>query len=367
VRILLTVPSLDRSFGGPIGKASALMRALGALGHSVTLVGAGDGAGGIGLGQIGHFHATPMPRRVAPLLDAVCRADVVHVLGLRDPVGTIAALKARQRRVPLVVEPVGMHRRWLRSMTVKRLYDGSVGRVVMGTAARVVAASQMEADEMVEDGVDRRRISIRSNGVWFEEPLSRPRRGALRRELGIPATAPLVVTIARINAIKGLPLLARALSQLPNVWGLITGPDEHDGTLENLLRLRTALHHGDRLVVLPEGLWGERKTLALAEADCFCLPSLHESFGTAAIEAAGVGIPVVTTSGCGVAEWLEPSASRVVAPGDVGALSDAIADVLTSRSFREGASRGMARIRSELSWPRLAQRQLAIYQEALLC
>jgi glycosyltransferase involved in cell wall biosynthesis len=136
----------------------------------------------------------------------------------------------------------------------------------------------------------------------------------------LPATAPLVVTIARIIAIKGLQILAPALSKLPNVWRLITGPDEHDGTLENLLRLRTAIGHGDRLVVLPEGLLDERTTLALAETDCSSMPSFHESFGTAAIEAAGVGIPIVTTSGCGVAEWLERGASRVVAPGGVGAL-----------------------------------------------
>src|SRR3546814_1179968 len=62
------------------------------------------------------------------------------------------------------------------------------------------------------------RIRDWSSDVCSSDP--RPRRGALRRELGIPATAPLVVTIARINAIKGLPVLARALSQLPNVWGL---------------------------------------------------------------------------------------------------------------------------------------------------
>ena len=120
------------------------------------------------------------------------------------------------------------------------------------------------------------------------------------------------------------------------------------------------------MVVLPDGLWDERKTLALAEADCFCMPSLHESFGTGAIEAAGVGIPVVTTSGCGVAEWLEPGGSRVVAPGDVAALSGAIADVLFLHSYREIATRGMHRIRSELSWDRLAEQQVAIYEEALL-
>ena len=103
---------------------------------------------------------------------------------------------------------------------------------------------------------------------------------------------------------------------------------------------------------------------ALAEADCFCLPSLHESFGTAALEAAGVGVPVVTTEGCGVAEWLDRGASRIVAPGDSGALSRAIDNVLGSHSFRARAVEAASRIRSEFSWAHLAVLQIEIYRKA---
>lgn len=335
-----------------------------AIGHSVSLMGADDGAGGVGLGRIGRFHGTPIPARTAPLFDAVRLADVVHVLGFRDPVGTITALEARRRRIPLVLEPVGMHRRRLRSIVLKRAYDETLGRVVIEAASRVVASSHLEADELVRGGISRDKISIRPNGARFNEMRSQQRGGPFRAELGIPAAVPLVVTIARINMKKGLDVLARALSQLPGVWGLIAGPDEGDGTLERLLHLRGALGLGGRLIVRSEGLWGERKATALSEADCFCMPSLFENFGTAAIEAAGVGVPVVTTTECGVAEWLDPGSSRVVAPANAAALSKAIADVLGSRSFRDGAIDSAARIRSELNWSRLASQQVAIYEEA---
>jgi glycosyltransferase involved in cell wall biosynthesis len=364
MRIIVTVPSLDKSFGGPFGKAGGLLAALTALGHSVALVGAGESAGDVGLGQIGRFHATPVPRHVRPLLRVVRDADIVHVLGLRDPVGTIAALEARRRGVPVVLEPVGMHRRRLRSLFLKRVHDETLGRIVIRAAARVVASSHLEADAMVEDGIARDRISIRPNGALFDDMLPLPQRGPLREELGIPASSPLVVTIARINAIKGLPVLVRGLSELPDAWGLIAGPDERDGTMETLVRLRKTLGLGTRLVILPEGLWGQRKMKALAEADCFCLPSLHESFGTAALEAAGVGVPVVTTEGCGVAEWLDRGASCVVAPGDSVALSRAIDNVLGSSSFRARAVEAATRIRSEFSWAHLAVLQVEIYRKA---
>ena len=226
MRIIVTVPSLDKSFGGPFGKAGGLLAALTALGHSVALVGAGDNAGDVGLGQIGRFHATPVPRHVRPLLRVVRDADIVHVLGLRDPVGTIAALEARRRGVPVVLEPVGMHRRRLRSLFLKRVHDETLGRIVIRAAARVVASSHLEADAMVEDGSPGTGLDP-SERRTFRRYVAPPQRGPLREELGIPASSPLVVTIARINAIKGLPVLVRALSELPDAWGLIAGPDEH--------------------------------------------------------------------------------------------------------------------------------------------
>jgi hypothetical protein len=97
----MTVPSLDREFGGPVGKARSLAGALRARGYDVVLVGAGDPDGDrtVGLGRRGSFHATPIPRRLHPLRRLTSGADVVHVIGFRDPVGTVAANEAAGRDV----------------------------------------------------------------------------------------------------------------------------------------------------------------------------------------------------------------------------------------------------------------------------
>src|SRR5215468_9847191 len=123
MRVLMTVPSLDRSFGGPVGKTRGLSNALRALGHDVIVVGAGVAAKeerSAGLGAIAAFHATPVPRTVSPL-SKLCRdADVVHVIGFRDPVGTFASLAAERHDVPVALEPVGMLRPRVRSYALKR-------------------------------------------------------------------------------------------------------------------------------------------------------------------------------------------------------------------------------------------------------
>src|SRR4051812_21027205 len=97
MRIVLTVPSLGREFGGPIGKARGLGEALRTLGHDVRVVGVGrgDAQGWVGLPMAASFHGTPIPRSVGRLRSLVRGADVVHVIGYRDPVGAITARVAR--------------------------------------------------------------------------------------------------------------------------------------------------------------------------------------------------------------------------------------------------------------------------------
>jgi len=365
MRVLLTVPSLAREFGGPAAKALDLAEALRAGRVEVRLVGAGesDEHGVTALGEVARFHATPVPRAVQPLRRLVPGADVVHVLGFRDPVGTIAALEARRSGVPYVLEPTGMLRRRLRSRWLKRAFDSTVGRTVIEGAAAVITTSDLEAVELREGGVPGERIRGRPNGVRFDGLLPLPERGAFRRTHGIPAEAPLVLAIARIGAVKGLRVLLRAVLGIPGCHVAIVGPDERDGTLEDLQMFLRAHQVGEHALVLPKGVWGDGKREALADADIFCLPSEYESFGTAAAEAAGCGLPVVTTSECGVADVLEPSASRIVPPGEVHALADAIREALGSDAIREAARSSAVALRKRLDWRTLAACQLQIYRD----
>ena len=360
----MTVPSLGREFGGPVGKANDLSRALRRLGHDVVLVGAGDSPerGIIGLGTRGAFHATPVPARMRPLRLAVRGADVVHVIGYRDPVGTVAALEAKRRGVPYVLEPAGMLQPRIRSFTLKRLFGTTIGGPLIAGAHRLIVASTVEADDLGRQGVPADQITVRPNGVDFDALLPLPRRGPLREHLGIPPQVPLVVSLARISAIKGLPRLARAVGSLEGVWWLHAGPDAHDGTLQTVQAALTQAALRERAVVYAKGLWGEDKRAALSEADVFCLPSDYESFGTAAAEAAGAGVPVVVTRGCGVRDLLGPPSGRLPVPGDVNGLRRAVDDVLSDPTARERALAGAPAIRTHLDWTALAARQVGIYE-----
>ena len=70
------------------------------------------------------------PRSYRRIRAAIAGADIVHVLGYRDPVGTMAASVAFRARVPYLLEPCGMMRPRVRSIAVKRAFDATIGRPV---------------------------------------------------------------------------------------------------------------------------------------------------------------------------------------------------------------------------------------------
>ncbi|HZJ02072.1 MAG TPA: glycosyltransferase [Thermoleophilia bacterium] len=365
VRIVLTVPSLAREFGGPVTKINELSAGLRARGHHAEVIGCGVGRAATGLPVLARYHSNQVPRTLTPLRAAITRADVVHVMGLREPVSVAAALTARRSRVPYVIEPVGTHRRRVRSHRLKRAFDATTGKAILRDARAIIATSRMEAAELVEDGIPPSSIRIRSNGVCFDAVLPLPRPGDLRAALGIPSEAPLVLFLGRIAAKKKLLHLVHALDRLPGVWALIAGPDYHDGTLQAIESLRRRLDLEDRLLVLPKGLWDEQKSQALADADCFCLPSESENFGTAALEAAGAGLPVVLSDCCGGAELLGPQASVVFDYGNIGGLAEALRTVIEDASAGAAARAAAPGLRESLDWATLAADQEGIYESVL--
>jgi L-malate glycosyltransferase len=72
----------------------------------------------------------------------------------------------------------------------------------------------------------------------------------------------------------------------------------------------------------------------LAHADAFLLPSETEGFGLAALEALSCGVPVFGYAVGGLPEVVTPDEGRLVAPFDVAALADAVAEVLVAPALQ---------------------------------
>lgn len=343
-------------------KVGALADSIRRLGHVVTVVGCGvgDGVEVIGVKSAFRFHSTPVPISLSAIKMAVLRSDVVHIVGYRDPVGVAAAHFAQRARVPYVLEPAGMHRRRIRSLGVKRAFDAVIGQRVVANAHLLIATSRLEKGELAADGVEESRIVVRPNGLLLEgHPVATE---GTRRRFGIPEEAPLVIHVGRISAKKGLVPIVRAVRDMDQVWLLIAGPDDGDGTLQAIKAEAQSV--GERIVIESQGLWDGEKWEAYAAGDVFCLHSETENFGNAVAEAAASGLPVAITDACGIAEWLDPEASRVSAFGDQGELVRSLRELLDP-SAKRAAERAAPTIRRSLDWNLIAEAQVAIYERVL--
>jgi glycosyltransferase involved in cell wall biosynthesis len=106
---------------------------------------------------------------------------------------------------------------------------------------------------------------------------------------------------------------------------------------------------------------------ALSEATVAVFPYRAELDQSGALlQALGAGVPAVVYDVAGLGEPVRAyGAGRVVAAGDVDALTAAVEDLLGDAEALAAASAGADRARNELTWDAAAAQHLALYRELL--
>jgi glycosyltransferase involved in cell wall biosynthesis len=190
-------------------------------------------------------------------------------------------------------------------------------------ASALSAGSSFAADLLPGEAAKRARvISLGVRCEAFEAPPDRPEGPPWR-----------LVHVGDLNLVKDQETLLRAFTRVLARCGDVSldcvGEDTLDGRLE-----RTARALGIERHVTFHGFLPQRKLPALfRRAHLNVLSSRYESQGVAVLEAAAAGLPTVGTA-VGLLPTLAPAAARCVAPGDSGALGDAIAALVLDPTAR---------------------------------
>jgi len=376
-------------FGGPPVKVRALSEALARRGHEVTVLTADwgfesrfpcgveppatsrspfgwrqerNGVQATYLPSWFHYRAlswNPAAKRFARA--RLQNFDVVHIFGLYDFLGPAIAGVCQRRKIPYVVEPIGMFLPIVRSFWLKRIYHSTVGKKMLRDAASFVATSQQEAEELASAKVPRESIFLRRNGV--DAPATLPERGKFRAGQGIPQDAKVILFLGRLSAKKSPDLLLEAFAMLPVKSGglqlVFAGPNE--GNMKERLSQMAERLGVAAAVRFCGPLFDAAKWEAHRDADVFVLPSLNENFGNTAAEAAAAGTPVVVTEGCGVAPLLADVAGFVV-PHTAQAIARAIAQLLADADLHAKFTDGCRQVTSRLGWQEPAQEMESLYR-----
>jgi glycosyltransferase involved in cell wall biosynthesis len=304
-----------------------------------------------------------------PAVKRFCRArlqnfDIAHIYGLYDFLGPAVADACVKRKIPYVLEPIGMFVPIVRSLRMKRIYHALFGRRLFAEASAIVATSEQEVEELVSGGVQREKIVLRRNGV--EAPVSWPERGTFRKGLGIADDAKIILFLGRLSEKKSPDMLLEAFASLckeaeaKSLHLVFAGPDE--GEMKAQLAQMAARLGVTQQVQFTGAIFGEEKWAAYRDADVFVLPSQNENFGNTAAEAMAAGTPVVVTEQCGIAPLLADVAGLVV-PHDAGALARAIRAVIGDAELHARLAAGCSVVTSRLGWEEPVREMEALYNK----
>lgn len=273
----------------------------------------------------------PMKREISLASDWRClrelrrvmtdwRPQIVH--GHSSKGGFLARLAARSARPrPRVAyNPHGFAFQMRTSPCKRALYvalEKYAGRL---TDVLVAPGASQKALALQHHLLPEERIPIVPNGIRAEDFQLQVDREAIREELGLPAEAKLLGTVAALVPQKGVEHLVRAAvavrRERPDVHLLIIGDGPLRGPLQRLadtlqLTAMPAPAHPNGIHFL-----GHRQDVPrlLAALDLFVLPSLWEGLPYVLLEAGAAGLPVVATAIPGNVDLIEEGRTGLLAP-----------------------------------------------------
>jgi glycosyltransferase involved in cell wall biosynthesis len=272
--------------------------------------------------------------------------DLLHV-EVAYPFGAAALIGAAAAgwRGPIAVTPMGED-----TLIVEEAHYGFrryplprwlVGRVLSAAACiRCISPLHERIVAPLAPKTPRRVIPLNvSTAVVQAARESAQLRGARRKEARATVDdelgsggRPLVLSLGRLHAFKGIDFLVRAMHDVPDALLIVAGPSLSSRSMEDertrLARLVGELGLGDRVRFLG-GTTPDRALQLLAAADVVAVPSRLESLNKVCVEATAVGTPFVVTETTGIAHWAQRTGIGLVVPAcDPPALAAGIIDAL---------------------------------------
>jgi glycosyltransferase involved in cell wall biosynthesis len=227
-------------------------------------------------------------------------------------------------------------------------------------SARVLTDSEASKADLVSFlGVSPAGVDVIPLGPGLPAGVEGPPPSEIRRRFEI-GDAPLVLSVLAKRRHKNGARLIEALAQVPDSVLLV--PGYSTGYEDELAGLAEARGVADRVRLLG---WVDDATLdgLYRAADCFVFPSLAEGFGLPVLEAMLRGAPVACSDTSSLPE-VAGDAALLFDPLDVGAIAEAVRQLLTDPELAERLRAAGRRQAARFTWDEAARRTLASYRLA---
>ena len=284
--------------------------------------------------------------------------------------GRVGNVLARHWRVPHVATFHTLAEVKLRARAGEREPEARATgeRRVIESADRVVAFSEHERDaiaRLYNSGRD--HIAVIPCGVDIDrfQPVDGDRA---RKDLGLDG-GKVVLYVGRIEPLKGIDILLRAVAQLgesENVKTLIIGGDSGgDREVERLKSLADELGISSQVSFVGRVEQGELPVYYSA-ADVCVVPSWYESFGLVALESMACGTPVVASRVGGLPTIVKDGVTGYLVPWRCPEpFADRLDILLNSPVINMGMGEAARSTALTMSWSAVADRLLSLYTSLL--
>jgi glycosyltransferase involved in cell wall biosynthesis len=269
------------------------------------------------------------------------------------------AIPACWGRAPVVYRRIGSTPAWMAG-GIRRTGH----RAIIRRAARVVAVSEATRAETIRlFRLDPSKVVTVPNGIDLARATPRKLRTSTRAELGIPESAPIVISVGAFTEEKDplaqVKIAKRVIERHPNVIFLMVGDGPLAARTQDAVTA-AALSQSVRLL-------GPRSDIAdlLAASDGLLLASRTEGMPAVVIEAGIVGLAVAAYSLAGVPEVVDDGRTGLLTtPGDVTSLADRVLHLLDDEDARTAMGEA-ARIKCTKAFDirTIATRYLRLYED----
>jgi|SRR5687767_7490131 len=344
MKVLHVAPSIEQSYGGPTRSLAAYLSAsvkAGLEAHvaapqsvpaDLNYLEHAGAASVITFESSGRGGLARSPSLVKWLDTRAKVFDVVHVHGLFNFISSMSSRSAVATESALVIRPFGTlsrytftHRRGL----LKRAWFRTLEKPSLLGASGIHFTTIMERDEASWHGLPLAEKSHVVAPAYVHD-------GAAGHPAA-PAERDTVLFLGRLHPIKNLEALLDAWPSVQRAHPLMrlviagSGEDSYERTLH----ARAHANGVSGSVSFAGFLPARQRELALSKAALFVLPSFHENFGMAALEAIAAGVPVVFSPHVQLGDFVTENNLGVVTDGSPAQLAKAISESLSDRELRE--------------------------------
>ncbi len=255
--------------------------------------------------QISSLRIMPMALFYLPKIITKHKIQIIHIQGRLFPISfmtVILNLIVLKKPILLTVQgrlQVGV------TGNIENIFDKIITKKIYQKLDKIICVSKSLKNRLLRFNIDTKKIQVIPNGVDIIKFKVIVKSNYLDKYIKGKEYYKRVVFVGRLDMQKGVEYLIKAipmvLKQYSKVHFFILG----NGNLENYIKnLSSKLKINDNITFL-DFIPLDKMPNFYADADIFCLPSIHEGFPLSIAEALSMGLIIIASNIEGIPEAIK--------------------------------------------------------------